>query len=234
MTRSTAELLRVAHPIVCDAKCPAVFKTGTEPPHCDLCKEIGEALALPASVPAPVGDRDAKKIVKTFDELMSRLKTSRTGLGFYQPDITAFADHAFKNYDKIRTALLAGTGDAEAMRVRVHVKTTSYETDGTVLARFQTTKGDDRVVVEFDTPRGLLHIHNPSQLEALSTPPVQAASAVTAEAEAMREACAKLCYREARTITSGKNGDRKRRINKIDAHAAKVLSDVGDKIRALS
>ncbi len=60
-------------------------------------------------------------------------------------------------------------GLEEAARVRV--KTTSYKVDGTVVARFKNTKGDKRVVVEFDSPAGLLHIHNPAQLTPLIPQP---------------------------------------------------------------
>lgn len=43
----------------------------------------------------------------------------------------------------------------------------SYQADGTIVAAFITTAGLDRFVFEFDTPAGMLHIFNGSQLEAI-------------------------------------------------------------------
>lgn len=40
----------------------------------------------------------------------------------------------------------------------------SYQADGMVVARFKTTAGLDRVVFEFDEPKGMLHIFNADQV----------------------------------------------------------------------
>lgn len=40
----------------------------------------------------------------------------------------------------------------------------SYQADGAIVARFKTRAGDERVVFEFDTPRGMLHIFNTDQV----------------------------------------------------------------------
>lgn len=43
----------------------------------------------------------------------------------------------------------------------------SFEADGTIIARFKTTSGQERVVFEFDCPKGMLHIYRPDQLTPL-------------------------------------------------------------------
>lgn len=43
----------------------------------------------------------------------------------------------------------------------------SFEADGTVVARFKTTSGQDRIVFEFDVPKGMLHIYRPDQVQPL-------------------------------------------------------------------
>lgn len=43
----------------------------------------------------------------------------------------------------------------------------SYQADGTVVAVFGTLSGKLRYVFEFDTPKGLLHIFGPEQLERI-------------------------------------------------------------------
>lgn len=47
-------------------------------------------------------------------------------------------------------------------KVEKHVGT--YTATGTIVARFHTTRGDERYVFEFDSPPGLLHIFNGKQL----------------------------------------------------------------------
>ena len=47
---------------------------------------------------------------------------------------------------------------------QVHVKTATYAAQGTIVAEFKTLKGNQRYVVEFAEPEGLLHIHNGDQL----------------------------------------------------------------------
>jgi len=41
----------------------------------------------------------------------------------------------------------------------------SYQADGAVVARFQTRAGLERVVFEFNEPKGMLHIFTPEQIE---------------------------------------------------------------------
>lgn len=41
----------------------------------------------------------------------------------------------------------------------------SYQATGTVVSRFKTLAGRDRVVFEFDSPAGMLHIFDEGQLE---------------------------------------------------------------------
>ena len=43
----------------------------------------------------------------------------------------------------------------------------SYQAVGTIVSRFHTNSGLERVVFEFDEPKGLLHIFSPDQLEPL-------------------------------------------------------------------
>jgi dCMP deaminase len=43
----------------------------------------------------------------------------------------------------------------------------SYQARGTVISTFTTLQGKQRAVFEFDTPRGMLHILSPDQLERL-------------------------------------------------------------------
>jgi hypothetical protein len=49
---------------------------------------------------------------------------------------------------------------------RVYKVGGSYQALGTVKAVFAAYNGDVRYVFEFDTPKGMLHIFNESQLEA--------------------------------------------------------------------
>lgn len=84
-------------------------------------------------------------------------------------DVAAFAAFCFHHGWSTTPSSPAGGVPPE----RVQVKTSSYEVTGTVLARFKNSKGDDRAVVEFDQPNGLLHIHNPSQLSPLTASPSQ-------------------------------------------------------------
>lgn len=88
--------------------------------------------------------------------------------------------------DRLKTALAAAEERAKALKgdlniallqrdskrwsepslatARVNVTTTSYTVTGVLLAVFRTTAGKERVVVEFDQPKGLLHIHSPEQI----------------------------------------------------------------------
>lgn len=43
----------------------------------------------------------------------------------------------------------------------------SYQSDGTIVAIFQTVAGEWRVVFEFDQPKGLLHIFNSHQVKVI-------------------------------------------------------------------
>ena len=44
----------------------------------------------------------------------------------------------------------------------------SFEHTGTIVAEFTTTRGDKRVVLEFDNPvSGMLHIYRPDQLNLI-------------------------------------------------------------------
>jgi hypothetical protein len=56
------------------------------------------------------------------------------------------------------------------MRLGKHVikRGGSFEHTGVVVAVFQTTAGEERIVVEFDSPvQGMLHIYRPDQVEEL-------------------------------------------------------------------
>ena len=41
----------------------------------------------------------------------------------------------------------------------------SYQADGYIISRFTTTAGAERVVFEFNEPKGMLHIFTPEQIE---------------------------------------------------------------------
>jgi len=41
----------------------------------------------------------------------------------------------------------------------------SYQADGYIVSRFTTTAGAERVVFEFNEPKGMLHIFTPEQIE---------------------------------------------------------------------
>ena len=41
----------------------------------------------------------------------------------------------------------------------------SYQATGTVVAAFRTLAGEPRYVFEFDSPKGMLHIFGPSQIQ---------------------------------------------------------------------
>ena len=41
----------------------------------------------------------------------------------------------------------------------------SYQANGTVVAAFRTLAGEPRYVFEFDSPKGMLHIFGPSQIQ---------------------------------------------------------------------
>lgn len=44
----------------------------------------------------------------------------------------------------------------------------SFEHTGTIVAEFTTTRGDKRIVLEFDNPvSGMLHIYRPDQVEII-------------------------------------------------------------------
>ena len=43
----------------------------------------------------------------------------------------------------------------------------SYQADGTIVAVFTTLSGKERVVFEFDEPKGMLHIFGTEQIEIL-------------------------------------------------------------------
>jgi len=45
----------------------------------------------------------------------------------------------------------------------------SYQADGAVVARFKTRTGLERVVFEFNEPKGMLHIFTPEQIEGAAT-----------------------------------------------------------------
>ena len=47
---------------------------------------------------------------------------------------------------------------------RAHKIGGSYQAKGTVVAEFKTTTGLDRIVFEFDEPKGLLHIFSKQQV----------------------------------------------------------------------
>ena len=44
----------------------------------------------------------------------------------------------------------------------------SYQADGYIVSRFTTTAGAERVVFEFNEPKGMLHIFTPEQIEEKS------------------------------------------------------------------
>lgn len=43
----------------------------------------------------------------------------------------------------------------------------SYQAEGVIVARFKTREGLERVVFEFNEPRGMLHIFSTEQVEIL-------------------------------------------------------------------
>ncbi len=43
----------------------------------------------------------------------------------------------------------------------------SYQAEGVIVSEFKTTAGESRVVFEFDTPKGMLHIFNETQIERI-------------------------------------------------------------------
>jgi len=45
----------------------------------------------------------------------------------------------------------------------------TYQANGIIVSAFKTTVGDIRYVFEFDTPKGMLHIFNESQIELIKT-----------------------------------------------------------------
>lgn len=49
--------------------------------------------------------------------------------------------------------------------IRATCRTNSYTASGHIIGVVRTLRGLPRVVFEFDTPPGLLHILNPTQLE---------------------------------------------------------------------
>lgn len=57
----------------------------------------------------------------------------------------------------------------------------SYEAQGLVVADFHTSSGERRVVFEFSSPPGMLHIFNLKQLELVSTPDESPRERVRAE-----------------------------------------------------
>lgn len=45
----------------------------------------------------------------------------------------------------------------------------SFQHTGVVVARFKTTAGEERIVLEFDAPvKGMLHVYRPDQVETLT------------------------------------------------------------------
>lgn len=47
----------------------------------------------------------------------------------------------------------------------------SYQAAGTIVSVFETTAGLQRYVFEFDSPAGMLHIFNGTQLESIADEP---------------------------------------------------------------
>lgn len=67
--------------------------------------------------------------------------------------------------------MLAGSKTADAPLTREPFPARkiggSYQAEGTIVSTFKTTAGEQRVVFEFNEPRGMLHIFTESQVERL-------------------------------------------------------------------
>ena len=60
--------------------------------------------------------------------------------------------------------------EAQMFESTVRVKTAGYEAKGTIRSVFYKLDGKARCVVEYDTPAGLLHIHNLDQVTLAEEP----------------------------------------------------------------
>lgn len=139
-------------------------RDGLEPLPPGVCQVIDAALAARPLPPAPPQDE-----ADDFDGWYAIEKTR----GFPNTDTNenwAWARAAWMRRAARATTpveLQAGASKAGDAVERARKVGGSYQADGTIVARFKTLTGKDRVVFEFDQPAGMLHIFDTAQVNPI-------------------------------------------------------------------